>query len=163
MSPKLLCLVIIVFLINISLQWEIVKKVQDGKKTVIFFKLKSNNSIYLHQVYINLNMTIYVCHVNMISLPPLCMYNVYIIFVLNHYCKYDIFTSFDIFETLIPLSILKISSFCKAVLTNQTGTFDNQQKCSSKKYYNIHFKQLEYQVLSLQRRFNFSPKLHFGL
>ena len=87
----------------------------------------------------------------------------YIIFVLNHYCKYDIFTSFDIFETLITLSILKISSFCKVVLTNQTGTFDNQQKRSSKRYYNIHFKQLEYQVLSLQKRFNFLPKLHFGL
>ena len=69
----------------------------------------------------------------------------------------------DNFETLITLSILKISSFCKVVLTNQTGTFDNQQKRSSKRYYNIHFKQLEYQVLSLQKRFNFLPKLHFGL
>ena len=35
MSPKLSCLVIIVFLINLSLQLEIVKKVQDGKKTVL--------------------------------------------------------------------------------------------------------------------------------
>ena len=160
MSPKLSCLVIIVFLINISLQWEIVKKVQDGKKTVIFFKLKSNNSIYLHQVY--KSEYDYLCMSCKYDIFTSFMY-VYIIFVLNHYCKYDIFTSFDIFETLITLSILKISSFCKAVLTNQTGTFDNQQKCSSKKYYNIHFKQLEYQVLSLQRRFNFSPKLHFGL
>ena len=54
--------------------------------------------------------------------------------------------------------------FCDgAQRKNQTGTFDNQQKCSSKKYYIIHFKQLEYQVLSLQKRFNFLPKLHFGL
>ena len=31
----------------------------------------------------------------------------------------------DIFETLITPSILKISSFCKAVMTNQTGQFDD--------------------------------------
>ena len=35
MFPKLSCLVIIVFLINLSLQWEIVEKVWDGKKTVL--------------------------------------------------------------------------------------------------------------------------------
>ena len=29
----------------------------------------------------------------------------------------------DIFEMLITPSILKISSFCKAVMTNQTGQF----------------------------------------
>ena len=38
----------------------------------------------------------------------------------------------DIFETLITLSILKISSFCKVVLTNQTGTFDNQKNVRRK-------------------------------
>ena len=33
----------------------------------------------------------------------------------------------DIFEMLITPSILQISSFCKVVMTNQTGQFDNQQ------------------------------------
>ena len=42
----------------------------SGKKTVLFFKLKSNNSIYLHQVYKS-------------EYDYLCMS-----------CKYDIFTSF---------------------------------------------------------------------
>ena len=31
----------------------------------------------------------------------------------------------DIFETLITPSILKIIDFCKKVMTNQTGQFDN--------------------------------------
>ena len=52
----------------------------------------------------------------------------------------------DIFETLITLSILKISSFCKVVMTNQTGPFDNQQRKLRKKYYNIQIEQLEYKV-----------------
>ena len=91
MTPKLSCLVIIVFLINLSLQWEIVKKVQDGKKTVLFFKLKSNNSIYLHQVY--KSEYDYLCMSCKYDIFTSFMY-VYIIFVLNHYCKFDIFTSF---------------------------------------------------------------------
>ena len=65
---------------------------------------------------------------------------------------YRVFFLSDNFETLITLSILKISSFCKVVLTNQTGTFDYQQKRSSKRYYNIHFKQLESKVLFLENR-----------
>ena len=44
----------------------------------------------------------------------------------------------DHFETLITPSILKISSFCKVVMTNQTGPFDNQQQSSWKKYYDMH-------------------------
>ena len=38
---------------------------------------------------------------------------------------YRVFFLSDIFETLITLSILKISSFCKVVMTNKTGQFDN--------------------------------------
>ena len=44
--------------------------------------------------------------------------------------------------------------FCDgAQRKNQTGTFDNQQKFSSKKYYNIHFNQLEYQMLFSENSF----------
>ena len=49
----------------------------------------------------------------------------------------------DHFETLITPSILKIFSFCKVVMTNQTGPFDNQQRKVRKKYYNIQIKQLK--------------------
>ena len=52
----------------------------------------------------------------------------------------------DHFETLITPSILKISSFCKVVMTNQTGPFDNQQRKLRKKYYNIQIKQLKYKA-----------------
>ena len=45
------------------------------KKDCPFFQIKVEQfNIYIYIRYINLNMTIYVCHVNMISLPPLCMY-----------------------------------------------------------------------------------------
>ena len=48
----------------------------------------------------------------------------------------------DIFEMLISPSILQISSFCKVVMTNQTGPFDNQQRKLQKKYYNIQINSL---------------------
>ena len=53
----------------------------------------------------------------------------------------------DIFETLITPSILKISRFCKVVMTNKTGIFDNLVKKFVKTKLQHAFKQLEYRVL----------------
>ena len=38
----------------------------------------------------------------------------------------------DNFKTLITPSILKISSFCKVIMTNQNGPFDNLKRNSAK-------------------------------
>ena len=53
----------------------------------------------------------------------------------------------DIFETLITPSILKISSLCKAVMTNQTGQFDDLVRKSEiyeKRNSQIHSKFTQY-------------------
>ena len=66
----------------------------------------------------------------------------------------------DIFEMLITPSILQISSFCKVVMTNQTGPFDNQQQSSWKKYYDMYLKQLEYRVLFAENSLIVDAYLH---
>ena len=53
----------------------------------------------------------------------------------------------DIFEALITPSILKIPSFCKAVMTNQTGQFDDLVRKSEiyeKRNSQIHSKFTQY-------------------
>ena len=60
---------------------------------------------------------------------------------------YRVFFLSDIFETLITPSILKISSFCKAVMTNQTGQFDDLVRKSAiyeKRIPQIHSKFTQY-------------------
>ena len=64
----------------------------------------------------------------------------------NQIIKYRVFLS-DNFETLITPSILKISSFCKVVMTNQTGQFDNLGRKSAiykKRNSQIHSKFTQY-------------------
>ena len=39
-------------------------------------------------------------------------------------------------------------------MANKTDKFDDQQQSLWKKYYNIHFKQLEYKVLCSENLFN---------
>ena len=70
----------------------------------------------------------------------------YLIYVLSK-LKYRVFFLSDIFETLITPSILKISSLCKAVMTNQTGQFDDLVRKSEiyeKRNSQIHSKFTQY-------------------
>ena len=60
---------------------------------------------------------------------------------------YRVFFLSDIFEMRITPSILKISSFCKAVMTNQTGQFDDLVRKSAiyeKRNPQIHSKSTQY-------------------